>query len=85
MAQAVSYWSDAIGERTQVLTLEGDCDLSTAVEAEQRIVAALDDGRTEIVFDLRGVRNGLGRAFSTYPDLKDALAPAPQPVPEPTP
>jgi anti-anti-sigma factor len=55
MAQAVSLSSDSIGEHTQLLTLEGECDLSTAHEAEQRILAALDDGRTEIIFDLRGV------------------------------
>jgi anti-anti-sigma factor len=55
MAQTVSFSSDRIGERTQVLTLDGECDLSTALEAEQRILAALDAGRTDIVFDLRGV------------------------------
>jgi anti-sigma B factor antagonist len=56
MAQSTtSFSSDSIGEHTQVLTLEGKCDVSTAREAEQRIVAALDSGRTEIIFDLRGV------------------------------
>jgi anti-anti-sigma factor len=55
MAQVVSFSSDGIGDHTQVLTLDGACDLSTAVEAERRILAALDDGRTEIIFDLRGV------------------------------
>jgi anti-anti-sigma factor len=55
MTQTVSFSSDRIGERTQVLTLDGKCDSSTALEAEQRITAALDADRTEIVFDLRGV------------------------------
>jgi anti-anti-sigma factor len=55
VAQTVSFSSDRIDERTQVLTLDGKCDLSTALEAEQRIAAALDAGRTEIIFDLRGV------------------------------
>jgi anti-anti-sigma factor len=55
MAQAVSFSSDTIGKHTQVLTLDGRCDLSTALEAEQRIHSALEDGRTEIIFDLRGV------------------------------
>jgi anti-sigma B factor antagonist len=63
MAQTVSFSpdrtaafsSDRIDERTQVLTPDGKCDFSTALEAEQRILAALDAGRTEIIFDLRGV------------------------------
>jgi anti-anti-sigma factor len=55
MAQKVSFASDETGEHTQVLTLDGRCDASTAAEAERRILAALDAGRTEIVFDLRGV------------------------------
>jgi anti-anti-sigma factor len=55
MAQTVSFSSDRIGERTQVLTPDGRCDVSTALEAEQQIIAALDAGRTEIIFDLRGV------------------------------
>jgi anti-anti-sigma factor len=55
MAQTASFSSDSIGERTQVLTPDGKCDLSAALEAEQRILAALDAGRTEIIFDLRGV------------------------------
>jgi anti-anti-sigma factor len=55
MAQNVYFSSDRTGECTQVLTLDGRCDASTAAEAERRILAALDAGRTEIVFDLRGV------------------------------
>jgi anti-sigma B factor antagonist len=61
MTQTVSFSSNTINERTQVLTLNGECDLPTAVEAEQRISAALDAGRTEIIFDLRGV-SSLGMA-----------------------
>ena len=55
MTQTVYFSSDRIDERTQVLTLDGECDLSTALEAEQRIRAALDAGSTEIIFDLRGL------------------------------
>jgi anti-anti-sigma factor len=55
MTQAVSLKSDRIDERTQVFTLDGECDLSAALEAEQRIHAALDAGSTEIIFDLRGL------------------------------
>jgi anti-anti-sigma factor len=55
MTQTVSFSSDSIDERTQLFTVDGDCDLSTAVEAEQRIHAALDAGSTEIIFDLRGL------------------------------
>ena len=53
--RTASFSSDRIDEHTQVLTPDGKCDLSTALEAEQRILAALDAGRTEIIFDLRGV------------------------------
>jgi anti-anti-sigma factor len=55
MTQTVSLSSDRIDERTQVFTLDGECNLSTALEAEQRIHAALDAGSTEIIFDLRGL------------------------------
>jgi anti-sigma B factor antagonist len=55
MAQTVSFSSDSIDECTQVLTLDGECDQPTALEAEQRILAALDAGTTEIIFDLRGL------------------------------
>ena len=55
MARTVSLSSDRTGECTQVLTLDGRCDESTAVEAEKLILAALAAGRNEIVFDLRGV------------------------------
>jgi anti-anti-sigma factor len=55
MAQTVSLSSDTTGKCTQVLTLDGRCDESTAAEAEKLILAALDAGRTGIVFDLRGV------------------------------
>lgn len=55
MAQAVCFSSDTIGPCTQVLTLDGDCDNSAALEAERRILAAQSAGRTEIILDLRGV------------------------------
>jgi anti-anti-sigma factor len=55
MARNVSFSSETTGECTQVLTLDGRCDALTAAEGERRILAALDAGRTEIVFDLRGV------------------------------
>ena len=55
MTQTVTLSSDRAGARTQVLTLDGRCDTSTAAEAEKRILAALDAGRTRIIFDLRGV------------------------------
>jgi anti-anti-sigma factor len=55
LAQTVSLSSDTAGESTQVLTLDGPCDESTAVQAEKCIHAALDAGRTGIIFDLRGV------------------------------
>ena len=55
MTQTASFSSDRVGDGTQVLTLNGECDRSTALDAERRIVSALDDGRTEIIVDLRGV------------------------------
>jgi anti-anti-sigma factor len=55
MAETVSFSSDNVGAHTQILTLEGGCGQATALDAEQLIGAALDAGRTEIVFDLRGV------------------------------
>ena len=120
MNQTASFLSDTIGDRTEVLTLDGRCDLSTALQVEQRIVAALDAGRTEIIFDLRGVtwigrsmlqvlfralirigqngrlvlvrpnadvwalfeESGLDQGFSTFPDLKGALAEVSVPRPQ---
>jgi anti-anti-sigma factor len=55
MTQTASFSSDAVGDGTQVLTMNGDCDRSMALDTERRIVSALDDGRTEIIVDLRGV------------------------------
>jgi anti-anti-sigma factor len=55
MAQGVCFSSDTIGSRTQLLTLDGHCDDSGAIEAERRILAALGAGRTDIILDLRGV------------------------------
>lgn len=57
MTQTVSFSSDSIDERTHLFTLDGECDLSTALEADQRILAALDAGSTQIIFDLRGLRS----------------------------
>jgi anti-anti-sigma factor len=62
MAQTVFFSSDRIGDGTEVLTLNGKCDLSTALHAEQRIVSALDAGTTQIIFDLRGVTT-VGRSM----------------------
>jgi anti-anti-sigma factor len=55
MTQTVAFSSDRIGNHTEVLTLDGECDLPTALYAEQRIVSALDAGTNHIIFDLRGV------------------------------
>jgi anti-anti-sigma factor len=55
MTQTVSLSSDVIDERTQVFTLDGECDLSTALDADRRLRDALDAGNTEIIFDLRGL------------------------------
>jgi anti-anti-sigma factor len=112
LARTASFSSDRLGDGTEVLTLNGKCDLSMAALAEQRIVSALDAGTTEIIFDLRGVtsmsrsmlqvlfrahirmgrngrlilvrpnshvwaifeESGLDKGFSTFPDLKGALA-----------
>jgi len=114
LTQAVSFSSDKIGDTTEVLTLNGNCDRSTTLHAEQRIISALDAGTTEIIFDLRGVTSlersmlqvlfralirigqggrlglvrpnahvwalfeeaGLDKGFSTFADLKGALAAA---------
>jgi len=64
MAQTVSFSSDRTGESTEVLTVDGRCNEWTAREAERRIRTALDAGRTEIIFDLRGV-TALGPAMLT--------------------
>jgi anti-anti-sigma factor len=104
--------SDRIGDSTEILTLNGKCDRSTALYVEQRIVSALDAGITEIIVDLRGVtslsrsilqalfralirigqhgrvvlirpnaqvwaffeESGLDRGFSSFADLKGAVA-----------
>jgi anti-anti-sigma factor len=55
MTQIAAFTSDKIGEGTEILTLDGSCDVSTALHAEQQIVSALDAGATGIIFDLRGV------------------------------
>jgi anti-anti-sigma factor len=55
MTHTASFSSDKVGDVTEVLTLNGECDLSATLHAEQRIVSALDAGTTKIIFDLRGV------------------------------
>jgi len=55
MAQTVSLATDRVGAFTEVITLDGECDRWTAVAAHERIRGALDEGRTHIIFDLRGV------------------------------
>jgi hypothetical protein len=53
MAQTFSFSPGKIGDGTEVITLNGDlCDLSTALQCEQRIVSALYAGTTEIIVDL---------------------------------
>jgi anti-anti-sigma factor len=112
MTQTATFSSDRIVNGIEVLTLNGECDRSAALLAEQQIVSALDAGTTEIIFDLRGVtslgnsmlqvlfralirmgrngrltivrpnahvwaafeRSGLDKGFSSYADLKAALA-----------
>ncbi len=106
--------SDRLSAGTEILTLNGECDLSMARHAEQRIVSALAAGSSEIVFDLRGVtsldrsmlqvlfralirighngrlilvrpnphmwtlfeQSGLDKGFSSFADLRGALAQA---------
>jgi anti-sigma B factor antagonist len=60
MIQTASLSSDELRDGMEVLTLNGDCDLSTALQTEQRIDAALEAGKQEIIVDLRGVTS-LGR------------------------
>ena len=55
MTDTVIISSDRIGADTEVLTLDGKCDLLAAVAAERRIASALAVGATHIIFDLRGV------------------------------
>jgi anti-anti-sigma factor len=55
MTQIAAFSSDKIGGGPEILTLDGRCELSTALHAEQQIISALDAGATEIIFDLRGV------------------------------
>ena len=55
MTDTVLISSDKVGDHTEVLTLDGECQLSAALDAEQRIGAALEAGATHIILDLRGV------------------------------
>jgi anti-anti-sigma factor len=62
LAGTASFSSDRIGDGAEVLTLNGKCDLSTALLVEQRIASALAGGATEIIIDLRGVTS-IGRSM----------------------
>ena len=62
MTRTDTFSSDRIGNAIEVLTLNGECERSAALHAEQQIVTALDGGRTEIIVDLRGV-TALGNAM----------------------
>lgn len=55
MTQTATFASDRIHNGIEVLTLNGECDRSAALHAEQQIVSALDAGSTRIIVDLRGV------------------------------
>jgi anti-anti-sigma factor len=55
MIQTASLSSDKLGDTTEVLTLKGNCDMSTALQAEQQIDSALEAGKDDIIVDLRGV------------------------------
>jgi anti-sigma B factor antagonist len=48
--------SDTIDGRTEVITLDGEFDLSRATEVEQQLSDAFGPDNTDIVVDLRGVR-----------------------------
>jgi anti-sigma B factor antagonist len=48
--------SDVVDGRTQVITLDGEFDLSSAPEVEQRLSDALGPERESVLVDLRGVR-----------------------------
>ena len=55
MIQTASLSSDTLVDSTEILTLTGHCDLSAALQAEQRIDSAIDGGATDLIVDLRGV------------------------------
>ena len=113
MTQTASFSSDRIGDCIEAPHAGRQSATDRRrVNAEQRIVSALDAGRTEIIFDLRGVtslgrsmlqvlfralirmgqngrlvlvrpnasvwarfeQSGLDKGFSSYTDLKGALA-----------
>lgn len=54
--QETAVSSDLVGQRTEVITLDGEFDVSNAPEVEQRLSAAFGPERVDIVVDLRGVR-----------------------------
>jgi anti-sigma B factor antagonist len=53
--QQASGSSDLVAERTELLTLDGECDMTSAPEFEQQLHEALDAKQADIVVDLRGV------------------------------
>jgi anti-sigma B factor antagonist len=54
--QETAVSSDVVDERTEVITLDGEFDVSNAPEVEQRLSAALGPERGGVLVDLRGVR-----------------------------
>ena len=47
---------DVVGEGTQVITLDGDFDISRTPRLEEQLYAAFSAERHDVVVDLRGVR-----------------------------
>ena len=54
-AHAFTVSEQRLDERTTVIAVEGELDLSTAPQLKWRLVDALDQGRSAIVVDLAGV------------------------------
>jgi anti-sigma B factor antagonist len=52
----VGVSSDVVGEHTEVVTLDGEFDMSNAADVEQRLSAAFASEQANIVVDMRGVR-----------------------------
>ena len=55
MVETASVSSKMLVDSTKILTLTGQCDLSAALQAEQRIDSAIAGGVTDVIVDLRGV------------------------------
>ena len=54
-AHAFTVSEQRLDDRTTVIAVEGELDLSTAPQLKWRLVDALDQGRSAIVVDLAGV------------------------------